>query len=182
MHGIPVYVHTYLCMHSYSSGTSSQPVSSDCINSLRLRQNGRHFADDIFKCIFLNKNVWILIKISLKFVPLGPITNIPALVQIMAWCRPGDKPLFGPMMVRLPMYICVTRPQWVKLTGTYHYSALGTHVDSPCCHHDIEKVSMLLALCKGNPPVTSGFPSHRPVMQSFDVFFDVHLNKWLDKQ
>ena len=73
-------------------------------NSLRPRQNGRHFADDIFKCIFLNENVWILIKISLKFVPQGPIHNIPALVQIMAWCRPGGKPLSGPKMVRLPMH------------------------------------------------------------------------------
>ena len=38
----------------------------------------------IFKCIFLNENVLILIKISLKFVPKGPINSIPALVQIMA--------------------------------------------------------------------------------------------------
>ena len=50
------------------------------INSLRPRQNGRHFADDIFKCIFLNENGWILIEISLKFVPKGLINNIPALV------------------------------------------------------------------------------------------------------
>ena len=57
------------------------------------------FPDDIFKRIFLNENVWILIKISLKFVPKGLINNIPALVQIMAWRRPGDKPLFEPMMV-----------------------------------------------------------------------------------
>ena len=42
--------------------------------------NGRHFADDILKCIFLNENVWIPIEISLKFVPKGPIGNIPALV------------------------------------------------------------------------------------------------------
>ena len=42
------------------------------------------------------------------------LTNIPALVQIMAWHRPGDKPLFEPMMVSLLMHICVTRPQWVK--------------------------------------------------------------------
>ena len=54
-------------------------------------------------------------KISLKFVPKGPIDNIPAWVQIMAWHRPGDKPLSEPMMVRLPTHICVTRPQWVKL-------------------------------------------------------------------
>ena len=77
--------------------------------------NGRHFADDIFKHIFFNENVWISIKISLKFVPKGPINNIPALVQIMAWRRPGDKPLSEPMMVTLPMHICVARPQWVKL-------------------------------------------------------------------
>ena len=49
-------------------------------NTLRPRQNGRHFADDLFKCIFLNENVRIPIKISLKFIPKGPINNIPALV------------------------------------------------------------------------------------------------------
>ena len=71
--------------------------------TLRPRQNGRHFADDIFKCIFLNENVSISIKISLMFVPKGPINNIPALVQIMAWRRPGDKPLSEPMMVNLSL-------------------------------------------------------------------------------
>ena len=50
------------------------------VNTLRPRQDGRHFPDDIFKCIFLYENVWISIKISLKFVPKGPINNIPALV------------------------------------------------------------------------------------------------------
>ena len=80
-------------------------------NTLRPRQYGRHFPD-IFKCIFLNENVCILIKISLKFVPKGPINNIPALVQIMAWRRSGDKPLSEPMMVSLMTHICVTRPQW----------------------------------------------------------------------
>ena len=87
------------------------------INTLRPGQNGRHFADDIFKWIFLNENVWIPIKISLEFVPHGQINNIPALVQIMAWRRQGDKPLFEPMMVRLPTQMCVTRPQWVKPTS-----------------------------------------------------------------
>ena len=37
-------------------------------------------ADDISKCIFLNENVWFPVKISPKFVPKGPINNIPALV------------------------------------------------------------------------------------------------------
>ena len=68
----------------------------------------------MFKCIFLNENVWIPIEISLKFVPKDSIDNNPALFQTMAWRRPGDKPLFEPMMVRLPTHICVTRPQWVE--------------------------------------------------------------------
>ena len=81
------------------------------INTLRLRQNGCHFPDDIFKCIFLNENTSISINISLKFVPEDRINNIPALVQIMAWRRLGDKPLSEPMMVSLLMHICITRPQ-----------------------------------------------------------------------
>ena len=87
------------------------------VNSLRPRQNGRYNADDIFKCIFLNENVWFPTKLSLKFVPTGPINNIPALVLIMAWRRPGDKPLSEPMMVSLLTHICVTRPQWVNANG-----------------------------------------------------------------
>ena len=47
------------------------------------------FADDIFKCIFLNENMWITIYISLKFVPKCRINSISALVQIRAWHRLG---------------------------------------------------------------------------------------------
>ena len=68
----------------------------------------------IFRCIFLNENVWILIKISTKFVPKGPINNIPALVQIVSWCRTGDKPLSEAMMAKFATHICVTRPQCVN--------------------------------------------------------------------
>ena len=81
---------------------------------MRPKWNKQHFANDIFKHIFLNENVSISIKISLKFVSKVRINNIPALVQIIAWRRPGDKPLSEPMMVNLPTHICVTRPQWVK--------------------------------------------------------------------
>ena len=63
-------------------------------------QNGHHFADNIFRCIFVSEKFCILIKISLKFVPKGQIDNNPALVQIMAWRRPGDKPLSEPMLTR----------------------------------------------------------------------------------
>ena len=69
-------------------------------------------------------------KISLKFVPKGQTNSIAALVQIMAWRRPGDKPLSGPKMVSLLTHICFTRPQ-------------------------------------------------RSVTRSFDVFFDLRLDKQL---
>ena len=87
---------------------------STSFNTLRPRQNGRHFADDTFKRIFMNENVRISINISLKLVPKGLINNIPALVQIMAWRRSGDKPLSELMLVILPTHICVARPQWVS--------------------------------------------------------------------
>ena len=45
----------------------------------------------------------------MKFVPKGPINNIPTFIKIMAWRRPGDKPLFKPMMASLPTHICVAR-------------------------------------------------------------------------
>ena len=69
------------------------------VNTLVPRQNGHYIADDIFKCIFLKENDWIPIKISLKFVPKGPINNIPGLVQIMAWRTPGDRLLSELMLV-----------------------------------------------------------------------------------
>ena len=42
------------------------------------------------------------------------IDNIPSLVQIKAWRRPGDKPLSEPMLVSLLTHICVLRPQWAQ--------------------------------------------------------------------
>ena len=99
------------------------------INTLRPRQNERHFADDLFKYIFLNENAWISLEFSLKFVPKVQINNIPALVQIMAWRRPSDKPLSEPMMVGLLTHICVTRPQWVKWDKWDVMRPKGSHVE-----------------------------------------------------
>ena len=67
----------------------------------------RHFQMYFLEC----KRIGVLIKISLKFVAKGPINNIPALVQIMAWRRPGDKPLSEPMLVSLLTH---ARPQRVN--------------------------------------------------------------------
>ena len=125
-------------------------------NTLRSRQNGRHFADDTFKRIFMNENVWIYIKIALKFVPKGTINNIPALVQIMAWRRPGDKPLSEPMMVRLPTHIC-SRPQWVKA----HIIVCSSK--KPKCYKRITCVWLIMLHV---------FPNH--LYTHFNAYSDLH--------
>ena len=121
----PLVTPIEMLLHKWNSNTHPCPnFYCGLVNTLRPRQNGRHFADDIFNRIFLNENIWIPIKISLTFVPNGSINIIPALVQIMAWRLPGDKPLSEPMMVNLPTHICVTRPQWVKPT----FKWIGNHI------------------------------------------------------
>ena len=67
------------------------------INTLRPRQNGQHFPDNIFQCIFVNDSVWILNTSWLKFVHRGPIDNNTALVHIMVGRQTGDKSLSEPM-------------------------------------------------------------------------------------
>ena len=64
-------------------------------------QNGHHFADDIFICVFVNEKFCILIKIQLEFVTKDPIKDNPAMVEIMAWCRIGDKPVSDPIHWRI---------------------------------------------------------------------------------
>ena len=80
----------------------------------------------VWKCMHL-------IKISLKFVPMVRINNIPALVQIMAWRRIGDKPLSEPMMVNLLTHI--PRPQWVKLTKCPRIITHKTRCHEHIRHH-----------------------------------------------
>ena len=75
-----------------------------------------------FKVIVFYENGCILIKSSLKFIPLDPIINIPTLFQVKASCRPGNKPLCEPMAVRLLTHISVTRLQWINYRPCY----LGT--------------------------------------------------------
>ena len=67
-----------------------------------------HFLE--WKCMNFDYNFKKFVLRVLK----GPVNSIPTLVQIMAWRRPGDKPLSEPMMVSLLMHICGTRPQWVN--------------------------------------------------------------------
>ena len=66
-----------------------------CFDTFKPRQDGRHFPGGIFKCFFMNEKFCILIKISLKCVPNGPIDNKWALVHVMACRRSGSKLIIG---------------------------------------------------------------------------------------
>ena len=57
-----------------------------------------------------------------------------------------------------------------------------TNVVCPWWRHQMETFSALLAICAGNSPVPSEFSTQRPVTRSFDVFFELRLNKLLSKQ
>ena len=71
--------------------------AADQFNSSTPGQKGCPFTDEIFKCIFMTEKLCILIQISLKFVHKGLIQNDLALVQVMAKCQTGNKPLSKPM-------------------------------------------------------------------------------------
>ena len=129
-------------LHSWNNQQHKKSCTSKLVaaNTLRPRQNGRLFADDTVKRIFLNENIRISIRISLKFVPKGLINNIPALVLIMTWRRPGHKPLTKPMMVRSLTHICVKKTPVFYIAPWYWRSGNDDiifcevqHVNPVCC-------------------------------------------------
>ena len=121
------------------------------INTLRPKQNGRHFPNNIFKCLFLKENSWISIRISLKFLPKVPINYKPALVQIMTGCLTGDKPLFEPMMG--------------YFTDTYmrHSALISWMIQVSCMPHGIR------------------YDLSRQIKQIIGMLFNIKLNLSLDK-
>ena len=95
-------------------------VSVDGFNPLT--HWGRDKMDAISQTTYSNAFSWMKIfefpiEISLKSILKGQINNIPAEFQIMAWRRPGDKPLSKPMTVSLLTHICVTQSHWVLSKG-----------------------------------------------------------------
>ena len=75
---------------------------------------------------------------------------------------------------------------WFKDGSHQLYNCLVHGVGHRLCgswwRHQVETFSALLAFCAGNSPVPGEFPSPRPVTRSFDIFFDLWLNKRLSKQ
>ena len=76
--------------------------------------------------------------------------------------------------IRPPSELCMVSLAFRKLWNK--------HPKMPWCSHQMETFSALLAICAGNSPVPGEFPAQRPVTRSFDVFFDLRLNKRLSKQ
>ena len=70
--------------------------------------------------------------------------------------------------------VCHSKSQDLKTF--YHI-----RIDSAGWRHQMEAFLALLDLCEGNSPVTSEFPSQRPVTRNFDIFFDLRQNKLLSK-
>ena len=68
-----------------------------------------------------------------KFIPKGPINNIAAMVQVMAWRRLGDKPLSAPMVDSLLTHIYVTQPQWV-IENYHNYCSYYTKLSKVSVH------------------------------------------------
>ena len=103
---------------------------------LKPEQNGCLFADDIFKCIFLNENVQISHEISVKYVPGGLMDAKSALFQVMAWHRTGDNPLpestryveGTPTSEVTPVTIRYIRPPHQGHTSQYHGHEWMTHI------------------------------------------------------
>ena len=113
------------------------------IETLRMRQNGHHFADDIFKCIFFIKNIWITIKISMKFIAKGPVGNNSTLVHIMAWhylCQAiiwsNDGTVCWYINTALGLYeLAITLQVWVPyLYKTRTWSSLRLLIDVSSGH------------------------------------------------
>ena len=87
------YLLQWICMTCHNEAETKWPPFSR-----------RHFQTDFF-----NKNIWISIKILLKFVPMGPISNIPTLVQMMAWRRPmSNRTVFSIITGRVSVCMIVT--------------------------------------------------------------------------
>ena len=127
---------TWYCTQHYSNwGRTWIRICTNKRHTLRPRQTGRHFADDIFKCIFLNENIFLILNIiSLKYVPYGLINNRAALVQIMTWGPTGDKPLFESMVLCFTDVFMHHLPKWVN-NDFFRFGFNGLISSKKYCHY-----------------------------------------------
>ena len=189
-----------------NGGHISRP---QCANTLLLERNSFYFANDILIYIFefvllLHMQLWYL-KMNLKswsakhrpclcldvlircgrdkvtsilkttfsiaFLTSGEIWNVWA---AMLWGRDKMVPLSR-------WYIQINFPVWNCFTIIFFHIWLKC-ISKSWRRHQMETFSALLGICAGNSPVHGEHPAQRPVTRSFDIFFDLRLNKRLSKQ
>ena len=130
------------------------------------------FSKQHFERHFLAENVFWFTR--MKFDPNGSNNKKVSIGVSNGLVPPGYKQLPEPMMTQfIDAYVSI-RPQWVCM---FSYA-----VSVSWWRHQMEAFSALLAICAGNSPVPGEFPTQRPVTQSFDVYFDLRLNRRLCKQ
>ena len=135
------YNHSILAWHPSYILLRSFITASQLLNTSPPWQNGRYFATDIFKRIFLNENFRILIQISLNFVPKGILDNNSALFQVMAWRRIGDKPLPESMLT-------LVTDAYMRHQGEMRYS----YGKNELSHRGLNKIVAIWQLIYSNGP------------------------------
>ena len=99
---------------------------------------------------------------------------------LMARWALNAPPVTGPSSTQPGVYLKIAQPAW---GWKQNYCLTRSDYEFiTWWRHQMEIFSALLAICVGNSPVPGEFPAQRPVMQSFDVFFDLRMNKRLSKQ
>ena len=89
----------------------------------------------------------------------------------------GGFPHKGPEKRKMFSFDGVIMTIWIP-----HIVSALSYLDLAWWRHQMETFPALLAICAGNSPASGEFPTQRPVTRSFDVFFDLRLNKRLSKQ
>ena len=128
------------------------------LNLTKLKTSDSEY--DVYPCEYTSICLWRINKLIAKV----PVTFASRLLGLYSFTKQTDV---------LPEDFVKSRSREI---GCYHDRI------ALWWRHQMETFSALLALCAGNSSVTGEFPAQRPVTRSFDVFFDMCLNKWLDKQ
>ena len=135
-----------------------------------------------------NVSIWWRHHIKCSFCWLPLSLNICWNIFICANFTHNNRVLFTELSLYIFVFLCVC-VNWILIKTGMLFDIFGYHLvvsfisnSNPWWRHQMETFSASLAFCAGNSPVTGEFPEQRPVSRSFDVFFDLRLNKRLSKQ
>ena len=105
------------------------------------------------------------------------LSQIQLYQSITLWYKCDKETPSGKDDIRILLLMKVARRYWRVVC-----LIAPCGLESTRWRHQMETFSTLLTFCVGNSPVTGEFPAQRPVTRSFDVVFDLRLNKWFSKR